>query len=96
MIVADDLSGPQKAVQGMHAILESTKAGLIQGPHPNLVFCKVPDSDALRRWSQKLQARDIDFRTFVEPDLDDKLTAIATRCVSGSERKLFSNLPLVR
>ena len=80
----------------MHAIIESTKAGLIEGPHPNLVFCTVPDSESLSQLSKKLQARDVDHRIFVEPDLDDKLTAIATRTVNGKERKLFSNLPLVR
>jgi len=80
----------------MHAAIESARSGLITGPHPNLVFCMVPDSESLSQLSKKLKIREVDHRIFVEPDLDDKPTAIATRTVSGKERKLFSNFPLVR
>lgn len=94
--MADDLSSSQKAVQGIHAAIESAKSGLLTGQHPNVVFCAVPDSESLNRLSDKLLFRNVEHRVFTEPDLNDKVTAIATRTVQGSERKLFSNLRLVR
>ena len=79
----------------MHALIECSRSGLIIGEHPNLVFCSVPTSQDLVDLCSLLELKSIDYRTFVEPDLDDKLTAIATKVVFGKDRKPFSKLELV-
>ncbi len=95
VIVAGDLSSSQKAVQGIHASVESANAGFLKEPH-NLVFCSVPSSQDLNNLCSLLELKSIDHKTFIEPDLDNKLTAIATKVVFGDDRKHFSNLKLVR
>ena len=94
VIVCDDLSSSQKAVQGIHAAIESAKAGYLKN-HENLVFCRVPDTDALRSFCEFLSSKGIKYKEFLEPFYDNKLTAIATETVYGADRKLFSNLKLV-
>lgn len=45
----------------------------------------------VKLWKRKLEALDIDYTVFMEPDLDNRITAIA---VHGHE-ELFKNLDIV-
>ncbi len=89
------MSPSQKAVQGIHAAIESANAGYLKN-HENVVFCCLKNSEELSKFSELLLANNIDHKSFVEPDLDNKLTAIATQTVYNSSRKLFSKLKLVK
>jgi len=94
-LISSDLSLSQKAVQSSHAVIEAAKAGLYdEGEHPHLVLCSV-SPEHLERWVHKLDNKGIQYREFREPDLDDKLTAIATQKVEPDDRKIFSNLRLI-
>lgn len=94
IIVAADLTPSQKSVQGIHAAIESAKAGYLDH-HENVVFCSLPDSQDLANFCSKLDQQEIAYKAFIEPDLDNKLTAVATKTVYGSERKIFKELKLV-
>lgn len=97
MIVRRDLSQSQQAVQGMHAAIEAARQGLIKSDtkHPHLVFCSVSDEFDLVEYSTKLESKGIRYQVFLEPDIGNKLTAIATEPIYGSNRKIFRNLKLV-
>lgn len=98
MIVRNDLSPQQQAVQGIHAAIEVTRSGHIpqSAPHPHVVLCGVRDESTLLRYCERLEDRGIPFSRFTEPDRNDELTAIATAPVNGEARKVFRKLQLVK
>ena len=71
------------------------RAGLISDDivHPHLVFCK---TNNLEKELSRLRENNISHKPFYEPDLDNRLTAIATEPISGDSRKHFRKLQLVR
>ena len=92
MLVRKDLSVPQQAVQGGHAIAEY----LLHHPctvwdNGTLVYLGVKSEDQLNLWGDKLTDRGIDWKGFREPDIGDQMTALA----AVSDGKAFSNLKLL-
>lgn len=97
MLIRADLTLPQQMVQAAHAAHE---AGIYLAKSKEdvsyLVLCTVPDEEALRKAQYKLEARGIRTSLFIEPDLGDQATALASEPVSGRDRRPFSRYPLWR
>ena len=96
MIARDDLSIEQQAVQGCHASIEMARTYMNkQEEIPHLVFCNTT-IERLEFLIEKLKFKGITFSEFYEPDIGNKLTAIATVPIYGKDRKVFSNLKLLK
>lgn len=80
----------------MHALIEATRFGLIRHDidHPHLVYCIIDSEKLLNKLCVKLDMSDIRYKPFCEPDLGNRLTAIATEPVYQPNRKHFSHLRL--
>lgn len=91
VIISKELEPVYACVQGGHAVAQY----LIDHPsgrtwnNDYLIYCYA-DVD---KWMRKLSRKGYDFSMFREPDLDNKLTAIA---VQDNDGKIFKNLPLIR
>lgn len=98
VFVRSDLSHAQIVVQTSHAAIEAARQGLIPAdrPHPHLVVLGVRDENKLIQIQSKLEAAGIRFRSFIEPDIGNQLTAIATEPISGERRKFFKNYQLLQ
>lgn len=85
-------------VQSAHAVLEIGRSKLISKNqvHPSLVICGLPNEFSINAFKTKLEKADINYKEFIEPDLNDSLTALATEAISGEKRKVFANLPLIK
>lgn len=62
---------------------------------PHLVLCNT-SYERLEYLTKTLEYKDIGFRSFVEPDIGNELTAIATLPIDGDRRKVFSNVKLLK
>lgn len=97
MLVRGDLPPEQQTVQACHAVAEAVHHfGALARIHPHLVLCSVPDEASLRKAASDLKRRGIRSRVFVEPDLGDAATALATEPVRGAARRAFRRHPLLR
>ena len=92
VLVNNKMPLPYQGVQGGHAVAQ----WLLE--HPNqewnnnyLIYLGVSEKE-LQRWIFKLDLKKIDYSFFKEPDLDNKITAIA---ILGDEHNLFKNLKLM-
>lgn len=92
-----DLSPSQQAVQACHAIIESFRNSIIplDGNHPHLVICEVKGLPQLIKVIDKLKSISIKHSFFIEPDLDNTLTAVSTEPVSQELRKHFKKFQLL-
>jgi hypothetical protein len=61
---------------------------------PHIVLIGVPNQKALERVIQKLQDNHIEFSSFVEPDNDLGLTAVATVPLAAAQRETLQNYKL--
>lgn len=97
MIVRQDLSRSQQAVQAIHAAVEATRRGLIPSgiEHPSLVLCGEPNEDILGQLSDQLKQLGIRHIPFREPDRNDELTALATEPLTKAQRRRLRNLSLL-
>lgn len=97
-ITRRDLIPGSQAIQAAHAAID------FQHQHPTiaqewnknsnyLIFLSVENEQELKRFIQKFEIYDLKHTVFIEPDLDNQITAV---CVEPSERtqKLCSHLPL--
>lgn len=98
VFVRTDLPSPHQAVQATHAAIVAARDGIIPADciHPSLVLIGVPDLKALFNVMVILTDNRIEYRGFVEEDLDQQLTAICTRPVIQKERRLFSEYTLLK
>jgi peptidyl-tRNA hydrolase len=98
VITRRDLTVGQQMLQSAHAAIE------FQHEHPEiakewntqskyLIFLSVKNEQELQRLLQKIQIRNLKYSIFIEPDIDNQLTAIAVEPGEKTE-KLTSNLPL--
>ena len=95
VLVREDLSIAQQAVQACHACLDSGKYLPHSGDHPHLCLLTVRNEEQLLEWERWLSTQtQFGVRSFREPDLGDSLTAIAVVGVRGRDRNVFRNLPL--
>lgn len=97
VLVRNDLSIPQQAVQSAHAAIESGRNYLKPGEeHPSVIICSVKNENKLMKCAEELKEQGIDFQLFREPDIGNAATALASRPLIGKERKAFSRFQLMR
>jgi len=77
VLVRKDLGPIYGSVQGGHAIAQYM---LEHGEWQNetLVYLGVKNEQHLKKWKYKLDKLNADYSYFIEPDIDDQLTSIAT------------------
>lgn len=92
-VTRDDLDPSQRAVQAVHAGIESARFGLISPDieHPHLVLMSCVDASGLVELCQRLNLAGVQYRGFYEPDLPDNsgnpsITAVCTAPVHGARR----------
>lgn len=89
VIVRNDLTNSQRAVQAGHVVAEF----LLRGPstewkNGTLVYLGVDNLFQLEKLKYQLTLNDISFVEFKEPDIDHETTAIATDKYSKKFKKL--------
>lgn len=92
ILIREDLTLPQQAVQAGHAVAEY----LLHRPNPEwdngtLIYLGVKNEEELSYWGDKMKIREIDWIGFREPDIENEMTAIAT----VGDGKYLSGLPLL-
>ena len=93
VIVRNDLSNAQKAVQSSHAVIESSRKFLpINAEHPSVIILIVKNQKKLIKISEHMDLEHVVFR---EPDIGNEMTAIASRPVMGDEREYFKKYQLL-
>jgi hypothetical protein len=76
--------------------MEAARCFLPSGKeHPHVIVCGLPDDPALKRSLDHLAQIGIRWRAFVEPDLDDQLTAVATEPVPKPLKRFFRKYRLL-
>ena len=95
ILVRQDLSIAQQAVQSVHAAIEATKAFKQTPRHPSVIICSVEDEKALQKAIFKVEQSGIRYKAFLEPDIGNQMTAIATEPVCGKQRKVFKKFKLM-
>lgn len=97
MVVRKDLTRPQQAVQACHAVIEATKAysEISTLEHPHVIIVSIENEAKLRATVLKLAEAGISCREFIEPDIGNQMTAIASRPVFGDERRHFRRFRLL-
>lgn len=98
VIVRNDLSQAQKAVQACHASLQAGKefGWPDDRPHPHLALLTVKTESELVELSRTVEGHNLDLSKFYEPDLNNSLTAIAISGISGQLRSIFKHLPTLK
>lgn len=97
ILVREDLSLPQKIVQSAHAAIESAKSFLgNELEHPHLVVLATKNEKTLYKSAQKLDQLGIRYRIFIEPDIGNEATALATEVVRGDNRRIFKNYQCIK
>jgi len=97
VLVRKDLPPAQQVVQSCHAVAEAARSFLsAEQEHPHIIVCQVRDEPTLRQSLDKLQTHGVRCHAFVEPDLGNELTALATEPVFDGTRRLFRRFPLLR
>lgn len=91
VLVRQDLTKIQQAVQSGHALAEYLLNHNTVWNNGTLVYLKVKDEDELHCWGMKLNYKGIDWRGFKEPDINNELTALA----AVSDGKVFRKLRLL-
>lgn len=95
VVVRQDIPLAHQAVQAVHAGISSARELIPSGAiHPSLVLCTVPDEAALLAVQDRCHRAGIANRIFLESDMGEAPTALATGPVGKPQRKLFRDLPL--
>lgn len=91
------MSTPQQAVQSSHACIEASRAFLAGADqHPSVIIFGIKSEPKLKDIAARLIEAGVRHRVFVEPDIGDQWTAIATEPVVGERRSLFSKYTLLK
>ena len=96
VFVRKDLSFPQQIVQACHACVEAREFYPADLETPNLVLIGVNDENKLVNTLRRLEKLGIRCKAFVEPDIGDQFTAIATAPISGESRRHFRQYQLLK
>jgi len=97
VVVRQDISLPQQAVQSAHAVLEMYRFynGTLK-EHPSIIILGVKNEDKLKDViTQLVKKAPFQFTTFQEPDIGNEYTALATEPITGSDRLFFKNFKLI-
>ena len=94
MVIRNDLSEAQKAVQACHAVWETADR---RGKHPNIICVVVKSEAKLLKTARELAENKVKFRTFHEPDApqNGKATAICTQPLVGKQRQILQRYKLL-
>ena len=97
VIVRNDLSPAQRAVQASHAAIESTRKYLSDGDeHPSVIILIVKNERKLIEVQARLKYdHDIEHIVFEEPDIGNQMTALATTPLCGDDRDIFKRFQLL-
>ena len=77
-LVREDLTPAQRAVQAGHAIAEYLlRCPRTEWDNGTIVLLRVRDEGELLAWADRLEARGLPFAAFREPDIGDRMTALA-------------------
>lgn len=96
ILVRNDLSNAQKAVQACHAAIESSRAFMNkESEHPSVILCTVKSEHKLLACAEELDLKGIDHVIFREPDIGNQATALASIPLIGKERQAFSRFQLL-
>lgn len=96
VLVRNDLSTAQQAVQACHAAIESSRKYLNDGDeHPSVILCSIKSEGKLLAYSQKFNDQGVEHVVFREPDIGDQATALASRPLIGKDRQAFSKFQLL-
>jgi peptidyl-tRNA hydrolase len=93
VIVRDDLSPSQKAVQAVHAAAEILLKEKTMWNNGIVVCLKVSNCQDLIHLKDTLDKLNITSRCFFEPDIGNEITSLAT--IQNSKFKLFRSLQLL-
>lgn len=97
VLVREDLTWEQQAVQACHASLHAGYSEQEPSSPPNLVLLTVPSEQALLNASHLLDLKGVEYSIFNEPDGSMGYSALATKIVrSRTDRQIFSKFPLLR
>lgn len=91
VIVRNDMSAGQKAVQAGHALAEWMLHDNESWKNRTLVYLTARNECHLKSIMQKLRFKQIEYTSFQEPDIGFETTAIATY----GDGKQFKRLPLL-
>jgi hypothetical protein len=95
VLVRTDISVEQQVVQAAHAAAEAGRLFYsLEHGIASLIVLSVPNKDALYRAATQLQALGIAHDVFFEPDWEMGHSALGTRPLLDSERKLMKGWPL--
>lgn len=79
VVVRNDLSRSQQAVQAGHALAEYVLANRnIDWDNGTLVYLSIRDEHELKDLTERLEYDRIHHNSFREPDMDNQMTAIAS------------------
>ena len=96
VLVRNDLSTAQQAVQACHAAIESSRKYLKPtDEHPSVILCSIKSENKLLSYSEKFKADGVDHVVFREPDIGNQATALASRPLIGKDRQAFSKFQLL-
>lgn len=97
VLVRNDLSAAQKAVQSGHALIEATREYMTNDTeHPSVIICVVKSEDKLKKCAEELSEKGISFKHFSEPDIGNQWTALASKPLFGDDRNAFKRFQLMR
>lgn len=97
IIVREDLSKPQQIVQSSHAAIEAARFYLTENSkHPFVIVCGIPSEEYFQEIFQYLECKSIKFQIFREPDIGNKITAIATQPLDRYRKKVMSKFQLIK
>src|SRR4051812_46470379 len=95
VIVRSDLEKSQQTIQAIHAGIDGGK----QFKPPNghyLVVCTTENKQELHKAMTPLDISNIKYIEFIEPDINNEITAICSDIVYGDQRKVFKRLKLFK
>jgi hypothetical protein len=94
VLVRKDLSYPQRVVQAGHVLWEVSKTMTLD-THPSVIICGSENEKTLEKESLRIERSGLRVFTFREPDLDNKITAIAVVARNIHDRKLLKRYQLL-
>jgi peptidyl-tRNA hydrolase len=96
ILIRNDLSNAQKAVQACHAAIESSRQFTKPtDEHPSVILCSVKNENKLLKCAKELEDLGIEHTIFREPDIGNQATALASKPLIGKDRKAFSRFQLL-
>lgn len=94
VIVRNDLTTSQKAVQGTHASIEMSRYTEIN-EHPSVIYLLVKNEKKLKSVISELIDKGIDLFVFREPDLGNELTSLCTVPLNEKDRSNLKRFMLM-